>query len=257
MARTAAGTAARDTGAMPEGPSLVILREDSAAFVGQTIVHASGNARAIDIASLPGQAIVDLRTWGKHFLIVLPQVTLRVHFLLFGSYRINERKSTPPRLALGFADGSELNFYACQIKPADLDGYDWRADVMSPAWDPALARRRLRAAPELLACDALLDQDIFAGVGNIIKNEVLFRLRLHPLTRIGALPAPKLRALVEQAHGYSFEFLAWKRAFTLKQHWLAHTKSICPRCRIPFRKGKLGRTQRRSFYCERCQKLYI
>jgi endonuclease-8 len=241
---------------MPEGPSLVILRQDSAAFVGRTIARASGNARAVDIASLPGQPIVELRTWGKHFLIVLPQVTLRVHFLLFGSCRINERKSTPPRLALGFADGSELNFYACQIKPVDLASYDWSADVMGPAWDPVQARRRLRAAPDVLACDALLDQGIFAGVGNIIKNEVLFRLRLHPLSRIGALPAPKLRALVDQARIYSVEFLEWKRAFVLKQHWLAHTRSTCPRCQLPFRKGKLGRTQRRSFYCERCQKLY-
>jgi endonuclease-8 len=73
---------------------------------------------------------------------------------------------------------------------------------------------------------------------------------------VGALPAPKLRALVEQAHAYSFEFLEWKKQYVLKQHWLAHTKSICPRCHIPFRKGKLGRSNRRSFYCERCQKRY-
>jgi endonuclease-8 len=236
------------------------LREESARFVGQTITRAEGNARLFDIPALQGQPIVSMRTWGKHFLIELPTITLRVHFLLFGNYRIDERKpSPPPRLSLGFADCGELNFYACAIKPVegDLDQvYDWSADVMSPEWDAARARKKLRAQPEMLACDALLDQDIFSGVGNIIKNEVLFRIRVHPLSLVGALPAPKLRELVEQARVYSFEFLEWKKQFVLKKHWLAHTKSTCPRCHIPFRKGKLGRTARRSFWCERCQKRY-
>jgi len=164
----------------------------------------------------------------------------------------------PPRLGLGFANG-ELNFYTCSVKfieePLD-DVYDWRADVMADPWDPALARKKLRAAPDMLACDALLDQDIFAGVGNIIKNEVLFRIRVHPLSPVGALPPAKLRALVEQAREYSFDFYEWKKAFVLKKHWLAHTRTICPRCAIPFSRGHLGKTRRRSFFCENCQQLY-
>ena len=90
----------------------------------------------------------------------------------------------------------------------------------------------------MLACDALLDQDIFAGVGNIIKNEVLFRIRLHPLSTVGAMPAPKLRALVEQARTYSFDFLEWKKQYVLKKHWLAHAKPTCPRCDIQFTQGQ-------------------
>lgn len=128
---------------------------------------------------------------------------------------------------------------------------------MSDQWNAAAARKKLRARPDMLVCDALLDQTIFSGVGNIIKNEVLFRIRIHPLSTIGGLPAPKLRALVEQAREYAFDFLKWKRAFVLKQHWLAHTKRICPRCNIPFSKEQLGKTKRRSFYCERCQRKYL
>lgn len=244
---------------MPEGPSLVILREDTTGFAGKKIARAEGNTKTVDLDSLAGQRVLALRSWGKHFLIAMPETALRVHFLLFGSYRINERKESPPRLSLQFTDGSELNFYACSVKPvdADLDAvYDWDADVMSPTWDPAKARKKLRAQPDMLVCDALLDQDIFAGVGNIIKNEVLFRIRLHPLSTIGALSAPKLRQLVEQARVYSFDFLEWKKAYVLKKHWLAHAKTTCPRCQIPYTKGHLGLSRRRSFYCERCQKRY-
>lgn len=244
---------------MPEGPSIVILREEAARFAGKTIARAEGNSKAVDMASLAGARVAQVRSFGKQFLIGLPHTALRIHFLLFGSYRIDERKDSPPRLSLQFTDGSELNFYACSVRQIDADldaAYDWSADVMSPTWDPAKARKKLRAAPAMLACDALLDQDIFAGVGNIIKNEVLFRIRLHPLSTVGALPAPKLRQLVEQARQYSFDFLEWKKQFVLKKHWLAHTKATCPRCALPFSKGHLGQSRRRTFYCERCQKRY-
>jgi endonuclease-8 len=242
---------------MPEGPSLVILKEQTARFVGQDIVHAAGNTWQVDTAALVGQPVTALRTWGKHFLVVTPAMTLRIHFLLFGTYRIDERRDKEARLSLGFADGGEINFYACSVKEIDPDldaAYDWAADVMADAWDPARARKKLRAAPDMLVCDALLDQDLFAGVGNIIKNEVLFRIRLHPLSTVGALPPAKLRALVREARQYSFDFLAWKKAGVLKRHWLAHAQKACPRCHIPFHKAKLGKTNRRSFWCERCQK---
>lgn len=245
---------------MPEGPSIVILREQAAAFAGRTIASAEGHA-SIDMTRLRGQRVVSLRSWGKHFLIELQRFSVRIHLLMFGSYRIDERKAENAQLRLGlrFEDGSELNFYTCSVRYIDSpldEAYDWRADVMSDRWDSTLARRKLRTLPDTLVCDALLDQDVFAGVGNIIKNEVLFRIRLHPLSQVGALPPRKLAELVAQAREYSFDFLKWKKAFVLKQHWLAHTKRICPRCDIPFVKAKLGLTQRRSFYCEKCQKRY-
>ena len=242
---------------MPEGPSIVILKDQASGFLGKTIVRVDGNT-TIEKERLLNQRIEALRSWGKHFLIELDDFAVRVHFLLFGSYRINERKQAPPRLSLGFETG-ELNFYSCSVRfieePLDLV-YDWHADVMSQHWDPALARRRLRANPDMLACDALLEQDLFAGVGNIIKNEVLFRIKVHPLSKVGALPAPKLRALVDEARQYSFDFLEWKKAFVLKKHWLAHTRRTCPRCHIPFVKAHLGRSDRRSFFCENCQVRY-
>ena len=245
---------------MPEGPSIVILREAAAQFRGRTVRAVEGDSR-LDLERMQGQRIESLRSWGKHFLMELDvDFSLRVHFMLFGSWRIDERKSwAVPRLALGFDSGGEFNLYACSVRfievPLDLL-YDWPADVMSQQWDPKLALARLRARPQMLACDALLDQDIFAGVGNIIKNEVLFRIRVHPLTEVGALPGPKLHELVDQARQYSFDFLEWKKAFVLRKHWLAHTKRICPRCNIPFSKGHLGLTQRRSFWCDHCQLRY-
>ena len=242
---------------MPEGPSIVILREQAADFAGKVIRRAEGNAK-IDMTPLQRKRVRALRSFGKQFLIDLGSVSIRVHLLMFGSYRINERKDAAPRLSLAFAKG-ELNFYSCSVRlieePLD-DVYDWRADVMSDAWDPALARKKLRAMPQTLVCDALLDQEVFAGVGNIIKNEVLYRIRVHPLSTLGALPPRKLRELVEQARTYAFDFLAWKKAFVLRKHWLVHNRACCPIHDIPLQRGHLGKTHRRSFFCELCQKRY-
>ena len=190
---------------------------------------------------------------------------MRVHLLLFGSYRIDDCKTdangkqSSPRMCLVF-DNGELNFYACSLKyiEEDLDAiYDWSGDVMADAWDPRRARRKLKSQPHMLAADALLDQNVFAGVGNIIKNEVLFRIKVHPESTVGALPPRKLGELIKQAREYSFDFLEWKKAHVLKKHYLVHTRTTCPRDgnRLSYRKH-LGRAQRRAFFCEVCQKLY-
>jgi len=243
---------------MPEGPSIVILREETARFAGRVVRQARGNAK-IDMGRLDGQTVRAFRSFGKQFLIELPdELAVRIHLLMFGSYRVDDPKDAAPRLQLDFDNGA-LAFYSCSVRllEGDLDAlYDWRADVMSPTWSPALALRKLRARPALLACDALLDQTIFAGVGNIMKNEVLYRIRVHPLSQIGALSAYKLGQLVRQARVYAFEFLAWKKAYVLRKHWLVHNQSRCPRHDIPLSRAYLGVSDRRTFFCVRCQKLY-
>ena len=244
---------------MPEGPSIVILREETAKFVGQVVREVGGNSRQ-DIQRMAGQRVRALCSWGKHFLIVFDGFFLRVHFMLFGRYRVDALKENAnPRLSLRF-DNGELNLYACSVKFVEGDPddtYDWRGDVMADAWDPALARKKLKAMPNMLAADALLEQDVFAGVGNIIKNEVLWRIRVHPESAIGALPARQLGDLIREARAYSFDFLAWKKAFVLRKHYQVHTKSTCPRDghKLTWRKH-LGEKRRRAFFCEVCQVLY-
>lgn len=241
-----------------EGPSLVILREELQPFKGKVIAEAFGSSK-LGYDRIAGQKIKSFKSWGKHFLIEFKAFSLRIHFLMFGSYRINERKDAKPRLSLRFEDDSEINFYATAIieieEPLD-DVYNWSADVMSDAWDPAKARRKLKKQPELNVSDALLDQTIFAGVGNIIKNEVLFRIHVHPDSVIGKLPPRKLTELITEARNYSFDFYNWKKIYQLKKHWLIYTKKKCPRCKSPVVKEYTGKSKRRSFFCNNCQTLH-
>lgn len=242
---------------MPEGPSIVLLREAASIFSGRKVLSVSGNSKE-SINRARGKKVTGFKSWGKHFLICFSDFTIRVHLMLFGSYRINEEKDVAPRLSLKFSNGV-LNFYACSIKIIEAPSneiYDWSSDVMAPEWDEKVALQKLKVNPDMLVSDAVLDQNIFSGAGNIFKNEVLFRTGIHPLSRIGRLPDKKLKELVHEVRNYAFDFLEWKRKYELKKHWQAHTKKICPKCHILLTKEHLGKTNRRSFYCHNCQIWY-
>ena len=244
---------------MPEGPSLIILKELISPFIGKTIVNARGNSK-INMDRLRGRRIFDMRTWGKQFFIVLKNYSIRIHFLMFGSYSVNEQTKPDKslRLHLQFKKG-DIYFYTCAIREIEDDLevlYDWEADVISELWDPRKARKKLKTLDNTMVCDALLDQNIFSGVGNIIKNEVLYRIRLHPETLVENIPPRKLTELINESRNYSFDFLRWKRDYVLRKNWLAHTKKTCKRCNVKLIKKHCGKTQRRTFFCELCQVKY-
>jgi endonuclease-8 len=242
---------------MPEGPSIIILKELAAPFKLKEVVAVTGNSK-VGKQRAQGQIVIDFKSWGKHFLICFNDFTIKIHFMLWGSYLINEERDLEPRLSLQFENG-KMNFYACSVKilEGDLNQiYDWTADVMSDNWNAKAAKEKLKQNPEMMVCDSLLDQNIFAGSGNIIKNEVLFRIKLHPKSRLGSVPVRKLNEMVKEVRNYSFDFLKWKKAYVLKQHYLVYTKKICPRCKIPLIRKHLGKYHRRTFYCENCQILY-
>ncbi|MGH1517672.1 endonuclease [Chryseobacterium sp. JK1] len=236
---------------MPEGPSIILMKESLLPFTGQQVTEISGNAQ-FEKDSFVGQILLEIRTFGKQ--------VIRIHLLMFGSYSIDEQTKPDKslRLALFFSSGS-IYFYTCSVKSVDLEylSYiDWEADIMSDSWNPEKAKEKLKANPTMMVCDALMNQDIFSGVGNIIKNEVLFRIGVQPESPLGHLPPGKIKKLIEEARNYSFDFLKWKREFVLKKHWLVHTRSTCPVCGQKLIKKQTGAGKRRSFFCEKDQKLY-
>ncbi len=49
--------------------------------------------------------------------------------------------------------------------------------------------------PKMLVCDALMDQERFAGIGNYIRAEVMYRSRINPFRPIGTLQREEVRRL--------------------------------------------------------------
>jgi endonuclease-8 len=243
---------------MPEGPSIKILKEKLQPFIGQKIILATGYAKGFDPLILNHQTITDIKSWGKQLLICFHDFAIRIHMGLFGSYKINDRGKRNASLGMQFAD-AELNFYISNVKlieePLD-EIYDWTADVMSPTFSVKKAKEKLLKKPETMICDALLNQDIFAGSGNIVKNEVLFRVKLHPENKIGNIPARKLTQLINETVKFCDDFYEWRKMGVLRQHLEAHEKQECPRNHIPLHKADLGKTKRHCYFCTVCQVLY-
>ncbi len=73
-------------------------------------------------------------------------------------------------------------------------------DATTDAFDRFEARRRLRSRPELAIGDALLQQGLVAGLGNVIKCETLFLCRQDPFVLTFDLPDASLDLLIAEAH---------------------------------------------------------
>jgi len=247
-----------------EGPSLVILREELESFCGQKVLKVAGNTKQPK-ETLRGCVLQRVDTWGKQLFLTFapprsrPPIVTKTHFLMFGSYRINDpRPARVPRLQLTFKSGI-VYFYACSIQfGADvyLGELDRRVDLMSSLWDRDHVVHLMRRKGEALLCDLFLDQSLFAGSGNIVKNEVLFNIRLHPSTRLMYVSTKDWPRLAEVVHEYCWNFFAWKKKFELRKHWQVYRQWKCPLCNTKLVREKLGRFLRTTFYCPKHQALH-
>src|ERR1700744_6770586 len=100
---------------MPEGPSLVLLKEQLKPFKGRRVTAANGYAKNVDPDLLKGNRLTDIKTWGKHLLLVFEDFALRVHLGLFGSYKINAPVKKNAALHLQFGD-EEVNFSIVKVE---------------------------------------------------------------------------------------------------------------------------------------------
>ena len=76
---------------MPEGPSILYLKDQLLPFTGKSVKKAGGYG-PMSTKWITGKKLLDIKTWGKHLLFVFANGTVRVHLGLFGDIVINERK---------------------------------------------------------------------------------------------------------------------------------------------------------------------
>jgi endonuclease-8 len=247
-----------------EGPSLVILRQELEQFRGQKVLKVSGNTKQPK-ESLKGRTLQGIDTWGKQLFLVFAStarnsapIVTKTHFLMFGSYRIHDpRLGRVPRLELTFKKGI-VYFYACSIKfgaEQDLQALDRRVDLMSPQWEEDHIVQLLLRKKNVALCDVFLDQTVFAGSGNIVKNEVLFNIRRHPLTKLAHVSSKDWPKLARAVRDYCWSFYEWKKKFELRKHWQVYRQAKCPLCDRKLVRENLGVFSRRSFYCPQHQRL--
>ena len=247
-----------------EGPSLYLAARQLQPFRGKTVLSVAGNTK-IEKERLLNKNVKIIFSWGKHLIIQFDVFALRTHFLLFGAFEAEVNSSTltgdyirsyTPRLQLDFENGS-IKLFNCSVKFLETTNakasYDFTIDIMSPKWDSDQAFDSISAKPNAKIADLLLDQEIFAGVGNIIKNAVLWRVRIHPETEVKNIPPHKLTKLIAETKKFSLLFYKWRKVFSLRKHLDIYQKSICPRCGANVKREKTGKRNRISHFCPVCQ----
>lgn len=248
-----------------EGPSLFLAQQQLRPFRGKVIRAASGTTPATQPDTLKGLEVRDVFAWGKHLVFQFDTFALRFHFLMFGTFEAeverdwvtgDYRRSREPKLSLSFENG-QFKAFSCSIRLIEArrarSAYDFGIDIMARAWDETRVRKLLRSRGEAEIADVLLDQAVFAGVGNIIKNEVLAITHLAPTRTVASLSPATQRETVRETRAFARQFYLWRRKFELIKHLRTHRKRVCRSCGGALLKAKTGRLQRWSYWCPRDQ----
>ncbi|NXT91750.1 NEIL2 Endonuclease, partial [Anhinga rufa] len=197
-----------------------------------------------------------------------PSSWLRFHFGLFGSIRANEFsrankankrgdwKDPIPRLVLHFESGGFLVFYNCRMHWCSSPRVNPASDILSVEFHRGRALDALRM-PEPI-CHTLLDQRYFSGLGNIIKNEILYLAKIHPLTQGSILALSDLERLLDGAVQFS---AAWLRSKLRGKglHPQIYQKERCPLGHAVMKGifGPSGGFKRLTWWCPQCQPVVL
>lgn len=241
-----------------EGPSVHRIADRLHIFEGQTIQRVAGNAKQPK-EQLQGETITTVRAVKKRLFIETSTATAVIHFLMYGSYRVNERRDLDERLSL-HCSSDDLHLYSCSAKilqpgSKTLAGYDDpEGDVLSPRFDHTRALQTMQTDNRVIA-DVLLDQDIFGGIGNILKNEVLHATGIHPASRASAIDQATAENLIDTAVRQADAWYRRKQAGE-RREWTVYRQQQCPSCGGRLTRHKMGAYDRVTFFCERCQQRY-
>lgn len=249
-----------------EGPSIFLAAEQLAPFIGKTIKNVTGNTHKISKERMVSAQILDIFPCGKQLFFQFNSFALRVHFMLYGSFAATidtvkitgdyPKKNRSPRLAFCL-DNGHLELYSCSVNFVESfsakELCDFTADIMSPQFDEKQALKKLKSHPEAQIADAMLDQQILAGVGNIIKNEVLFLMGIMPTCKIKDINTSTLKLLLNITRNFVIDFYIWRKSFELKTHYKIYRQSICKQCGFKVQRLRTGLRKRFSYICHHCQ----
>jgi endonuclease-8 len=245
---------------MPEGDSLHRAAARLQVLVGQQVRVETPHPRAAakGIAErLDGQRLEAVEAVGKNLLLRFGNgLVLRSHLRMTGRWRVEDvgaRRSGRPWLVLAGAeheavlwDGPVLELVRHGTVPGRLG-----PDVLAEPPDLGAMLARLRAEPPQREIgDALLDQRLVAGIGNLWRAEALWEARVSPWRPLGETTDGELRAALEAAHRAMRASVEGTRP---PRRVYRRAGRPCPRCGGPISSRPQGENARTAYWCPACQ----
>jgi endonuclease-8 len=194
---------------VPEGDVVWrTARQLHEALAGRVLTASDFRVPRYATTDLTGRRVIEAVPRGKHLLTrVEGGVTVHTHLRMDGSWRIRPAGGYPPRdhrvrVVLANQQWQAAGFRLGIVEVLRTSREDRAVghlgpDLLGPDWDAAEAVRRMSAAPDRPAGEALLDQRNLAGIGNLYKAETLFLRGVSPWRPIGQ--TDDLAGLVELA----------------------------------------------------------
>lgn len=240
-----------------EGPGVKVIAERLRFLEGKKILDVCGNTKKVDLTLLPGNVIEKVFSHGKNLILkVGDRGFIRIHFLMYGSFSVNKITKSEKQIRFGFkTQDSSIYFYNCAVNFTNNVTFKGQ-DILDTFYNVEMIANMIKDLKTSIG-DLLLDQDLFPGVGNIIRVEGLFRSRVHPASVVKNIPREKIYEIIEKTREFSLIFYEFrKKGYKLKENLVCYGKKQCIYCGGPIIRRKLGERRRIVYYCENCQKLY-
>lgn len=265
---------------MPEGDTLHrTARVLASALEGQRILRAEVDAArwAFGPAEVEGRVVRSVDAKGKNLLVNLDDGhVLWSHFRMTGSfhlYRPGEPWTRPVRqrtialqveraVAVGF-NLPVLERLTAQQAQRHPQLAQLGQDLLSPTFDLESAMSRFRCEPLLPLGEALLDQRLAAGVGNVYKSEVLHLCRLDPFSTVATATDDQLAAVLRSARALMLRNLEGRMRRTVhgpsgeRYRVYGREGRPCTTCDTPIEMARQGSSGRSTYFCPACQQTRV
>jgi endonuclease-8 len=210
-------------------------------------------------------------------------LVLRTHMRMNGSwhiYRRGERWQRPRRdmrivIATDTYEAVGFNIPVAEfLTPREMARHDelrkLGPDALSEEFSATEVVRRARERPSSPIADALLNQRVMAGLGNVYKSEVLFMCGVNPFVAVSEVTDTQLADLVSTARRvlavnvldavapmttYAGYRRTTRSSDPKERLWVyGRARLPCRRCGTPIRVRKQGADARLTYWCPACQK---
>ena len=251
---------------MPEGDTVfrtaARLRE---ALAGRALARCDVRVPRYATVDLTGHRVDEVLSRGKHLFIRVGPASIHSHLKMDGSWRTSLRGVPAHKIRILLqtetttAAGIDLGVLEILDRDHDMDAVAHLGpDLLGDDWDVQRAAANLAADPSRPLADALLDQRVMAGVGNVYCNELCFIVGSLPTSPVSALPDP-IR-VVKRARD-----MLWANRLRSNRTTTGNTRTgeelwvygrggrPCRRCGTPIRRIESDQ-QRISYWCPNCQR---
>jgi endonuclease VIII len=252
---------------MPEGDTIHRIAERMrVALAGRVVERAEAPSPRSPLHSqaseLQGQTLDAVEARGKHLIAHFSGgVALHSHLGMNGRWFIRADGRLPYGkpwlvLAAGRAVASQVGGKTLRLVSESRLRNDPGLAQLGP--DPLAADfdreeaagRLLRAGASTAIGEALLDQGLIAGVGNVIRIEACFRAGISPWRPVADLDADEAVRVVAECQRV---MLATLRTGRRPSTMYKPAGRICPRCGGPVSSRGQGDANRTTYWCPHCQ----